>query len=127
MARSHVYLELWQARRVQGYLAVHLCAKIDLRDLAKEIHFTRCKFDRSFKASFGCTPGQYVRRMRIARAQKLMTLSRDPLRRIAVESGFADQSHFSRCFRSVVGESPAIWRTRRNDSFHQRPSSMSGC
>jgi AraC family transcriptional regulator len=116
---SHVSMELWQARCVQGYVAVHLHSKINLGDLAKVTQFSRCKFNRTFKASFGCTPGQYVRRMRVARAQNLMTASGDPLCQIATESGFADQSHFNRCFRKVVGESPAIWRARRCESLQE--------
>jgi AraC family transcriptional regulator len=112
-------MELWQARCVQGYVAVHLHSKINLGDLAKVTQFSLCKFNRRFKASFGCTPGQYVRRMRIARAQNLMAMSGDPLRQIAVESGFADQSHFNRYFRKVVGESPAIWRARRCKSLQK--------
>lgn len=111
--QRRVFMELWRARCVQGYVAVHLHSKINLGDLAKVTQFSRCKFNRTFKASFGCTPGQYVRRMRSARAQNLMTMSRDPLCQIAAESGFADQSHFNRSFRKVVGESPAIWRQRR--------------
>lgn len=110
--QRQAFMELWEARCVQGYVAVHLHSKIDLRHLAKAMKCSRSRFNRSFKASFGCTPGQYVTRMRIARAQKLMTLSRDPLRQIAAESGFADPSYFQRRFRKVVGESPAIWRAR---------------
>jgi len=113
---SRAFMELWQARCVQGYVAVHLHSKITLEDLAKAASSSRCKFPRSFKASFGCTPGQYVRRMRIARAQNLMTLSRDPLSRIAAECGFADESHFNRCFRKIVGDSPAVWRAQRCES-----------
>jgi AraC-like DNA-binding protein len=112
-AQGDVFMELWRARCVQGYVAAHLHSKIDLGDLAKMTQYSRCKFNRTFKASFGCTPRQYVRRMRIARAQNLMTMSSDPLCQIAAESGFADQSHFNRCFRKVVGESPSIWRARR--------------
>jgi transcriptional regulator GlxA family with amidase domain len=115
-SHRRVFMELWQARCVQGYVAVHLHSKIKLGDLARVMHFSQCKFNRIFKASFGCTPGQYVRRMRIARAQNLMTISSDPLRQIAVECGFADPSHFNHCFRKVVGESPAIWRARRYES-----------
>jgi transcriptional regulator GlxA family with amidase domain len=118
--QSHDFMELWQARCIQGYVAVHLHSKIDLGDLAKVTQFSRCKFNRTFKASFGCTPGQYVRRMRIARAQNLMTVSRDPLCQIAAESGFADRSHFARCFRQVVGESPANWRARRCGTLQKR-------
>jgi AraC family transcriptional regulator len=109
-------LELWRARCIQGYVAVHLHAKIKLGDLTKLTQFSRRKFSRTFKASFGCTPAQYVRRMRIARAQNLMTEFSDSLSQIAAECGFADQSHFSRCFRKIVGESPAIWRGRRPES-----------
>ncbi len=112
-----MFMEFWQARCVQGYVAVHLHSKINLGDLAQVTQFSRCKFSRTFKASFGCTPGQYVRRMRIARAQNLMTMFGDPLSQIAAESGFADRSHFSRSFRKVVGESPAIWRARHRKTL----------
>lgn len=111
-SEGRVFMELWQARDVQSYVAAHLQSKITLGDLARLTRFTRHKFTRRFKASFGCTPGQFVRRMRIARAQKLMMTSCDPLYRIAAASGFAGPSHFQRCFRKVVGESPAAWRTR---------------
>jgi AraC family transcriptional regulator len=105
-------MKVWQARCVQGYIAVHLHAKIRAGDLARVTQFNRSKFNRSFKASFGCSPYQYVRRMRVARAQKLMSISNTALGKIALECGFANQSHFSNCFRSVVGERPAAWRAQ---------------
>jgi AraC family transcriptional regulator len=104
------FMELWQARCVQGYIAAHLHSKIKTGDLATATHFKRGQFNRIFKASFGCTPCQYVKRMRVARAQNLMIISSSPLRQIALECGFADQAHFSNCFRRVVGERPAAWR-----------------
>jgi transcriptional regulator GlxA family with amidase domain len=61
-------MDLWQARCVQGYLAVHLHSKIDLGNLAEVMRFGRDEFNRAFKASFGCAPGRYIRQMRIARA-----------------------------------------------------------
>jgi AraC family transcriptional regulator len=33
-----------------------------------------------------------------------------PLSEIAISAGFANQSHFTRVFSSVVGVSPAAWR-----------------
>jgi AraC family transcriptional regulator len=112
--RRRNFMELWRARCVQGYVAVHLHAKIRMGDLARVTQFSQSKFNRTFKASFGCTPGQYVRRMRIERAQNLMTMSSDPLCQIAAECGFADQAHFSRCFRKFVGNPPALWRARQH-------------
>jgi transcriptional regulator GlxA family with amidase domain len=52
-----------------------------------------------------------------------MAMCGDPLRQIAAECGFANQSHFSHCFRKVVGESPAIWRTRRCKILQERQRS----
>jgi transcriptional regulator GlxA family with amidase domain len=115
-------MELWQARCVQGYVAIHLHSRIRLEDLARVTRFSECKLNRTFKASFGCTPGEYVRRMRVARAQNLMRIYSDPLRQIAAECGFADQAHFSRCFRKIVGEPPGIWRALRRKSSQKRHS-----
>jgi AraC-like DNA-binding protein len=118
--RGRDFMELWQARCVQGYIAAHLHSKIRTGDLARVTQFKRSKFNRIFKASFGCTPCQYVKRMRVARAQNLMVISSGPLSQVALECGFADQAHFSNCFRSVVGERPAAWRAQRlSDRFTQ--------
>jgi AraC family transcriptional regulator len=118
---ARAFMEFWQARRIHGYVTAHLHSKIKLHDLIRVTHFNQNKFNRIFKASFGCTPYQYVKRMRVARAQTLMMKSRDPLSQIAAECGFADQSHFSRCFLKVVGEPPATWRRRhRRSDLHLR-------
>jgi AraC-like DNA-binding protein len=39
-----------------------------------------------------------------------------PLAEIALVTGFAEQSHFNRVFKSVTGSSPAVWRRE-----HRRP------
>jgi|SRR5580692_9127532 AraC family transcriptional regulator len=110
---SEEFMEPWQARCVQGYISVHLQTKIKMASLARAAQFSSLRFKRAFRASFGCTPQQYVMRMRIERAQRLMSMCGDSLREIAVECGFADSSHFSHCFSSVVGERPSAWRARR--------------
>jgi AraC family transcriptional regulator len=110
---SDDFMESWQARCVQGYISVHLQTKIKMASLARVAQFSGYKFKRAFRASFGCTPQQYVIRMRIQRAQHLMSMCSDSLREIAAECGFTHPSHFSHCFSSVVGERPSEWRARR--------------
>jgi AraC family transcriptional regulator len=113
MRESDDFMEPWQARCVQGYISVHLQTKIKMANLARVAQFDRGRFERAFRASFGCTPRQYVIRMRIQRAQHLMNMCSDSLREISAECGFTDSSHFSHCFSSVVGERPSAWRARR--------------
>jgi AraC-like DNA-binding protein len=53
-------------------------------------------------------------RARITQAKQLMLEGDTPLARIATDVGFPDQSHFSRTFARVVGESPGLWRRNRS-------------
>jgi transcriptional regulator GlxA family with amidase domain len=46
----------------------------------------------------------------VERAQKMMVMTDQPVCQIARRCGFADQSHFARVFRRLVGPSPADWR-----------------
>ncbi len=65
---------------------------------------------REFRAHYGITVGQYIRRLRVQHACKLMQQSRMPLKEIAAVCRFADASHFSNQFKKVVGMTPAQYR-----------------
>lgn len=60
--------------------------------------------------------GLQLRRVtEFARAQRLLLAGDTDLCLIAIQTGFADQSHFTRVFRRVTGVAPARWqRDRRN-------------
>jgi AraC family transcriptional regulator len=100
----------WQVRCIQGYIAAHLHATIRMVDLAGVVQLGSHRFKRLFKASFGCTPHQYVIRRRVERAVSLMIMSKDPLSQISAECGFVDQSHLSNLFHKIVGVRPGTWR-----------------
>ncbi|HME40430.1 MAG TPA: AraC family transcriptional regulator [Steroidobacteraceae bacterium] len=103
----------WQARCIQGYIAVNLHTTISTMDLGRVVNFRPFRLNRAFRVIFGCTPHQYVIRRRIARAQSLMLMSNDSLGQIAAECGFVDQSHLSNLFYKVVGTRPGAWRRIR--------------
>jgi hypothetical protein len=52
----------------------------------------------------------YVAARRVEPAKLMVTSTRETLTQIALVCGLADQSHFKRSFRRVVGMSPALWR-----------------
>lgn len=64
----------------------------------------------AFRKSQDCTIGEYVRRRRVEHARKRISTSSDPLAQIAIESGFADQTHLTRAFRQITGMTPAQYR-----------------
>jgi AraC-like DNA-binding protein len=97
-------------QRVCGYIEAHLTEHIELEVLADITGFSRCYFARAFKQSVGMPPHYYLMQRRLERAQKLLAESNMSLAQIALESGFGDQSHFSRRFRLFLGVTPSAFR-----------------
>ena len=81
-----------------------------METIAKEAGLSRSHFHRAFRASMGAPPHRWLIERRIRRAQELMLTPDKPLAEIAIETGFADQPHFTRAFSKVVGASPGAWR-----------------
>ena len=100
----------WQARCIQAYIALNMHSTIRVMDLVRVVRFAPNRFDRVFKKTFDCTPHQYVMRMRIAHAQRLLLGTDDSLSKIAAACGFGNQSHLSNLFRKMMGQAPGEWR-----------------
>lgn len=91
------------------YIESNLDRTIGLSELAALVHVSRFHFSRLFKRSTGSTPIDFVEQSRIRRAQTLIIQTTLPLAEIALITGFADQSHFTRRFRNRVGCTPAAF------------------
>lgn len=97
-----------------------------LADLALSAGVHHTHLAREFRRSFGCTIGHYIRQRRVEFACHRLAASPDSLSRIAFQSGFADQSHFTRVFRRLVGMSPGVFRGRFAASRRGRPAYRPG-
>jgi AraC family transcriptional regulator len=103
-------LAAWQARRVVEYIEQHLGAKLTNEDIAAAIGLSKSHFSRAFKSTLGASPMAYVAGRRVERAKRMMVASAESLAEVALDCGFADQSHLNRQFRRAVGMSPGQWR-----------------
>lgn len=106
-------LASWQAKRACERLESDLGGKLTLEQIAAEFDLSVSHFSRAFRISTGLPPHQWLLRQRVKAAQQLMTVRDLPLSEIAISAGFANQSHFTRVFSSVVGVSPAAWRREK--------------
>lgn len=94
------------------YLKMHYLKPFDLEYLLKISAMSRSNFIKRFRIVAGVSPMQFVIRKRIAHAARMIAVSDLPISQIAIECGFCDSSHFSKCFRNVTGESPRAYRQR---------------
>ena len=84
--------------------------RISLTSLAARVGVHPATLARVFRRHYGCSVGDYVRRLRIERASQQLGSSDLPLAAIALGAGFSDQSHFSNTFRRLTGMSPSAYR-----------------
>ena len=103
----------WQLQRAKEFMEANLSTGVRLRDLAQLTRLSQSQFGRAFKASTGLAPHQWQMSLRINRAQQLILDGELSLAQIALVTGFSEQSHFTRVFRSKVGASPGSWRRDR--------------
>ena len=111
--RERQGLAPWQVRRVLAHIDANLGKPIRNKDLADSARRSEFHFNVAFRNSVGHSPHEYIIRRRMERAQGLMLSTDAPLSQVAFECGLADQAHFTRLFRRVVGETPAAWRRAR--------------
>jgi AraC family transcriptional regulator len=100
----------WQAKRVLAHIEANLASKLGTDDLANIAALSRSHFSRAFRLSLGLSPMAYVAMRRVERAKALISSTREPLAEVALACGFADQPHFNRRFRNLIGVSPGRWR-----------------
>ena len=93
---------------VRAYLKTNVNELVSTGDVARMSGLSECQVVRAFHYDFGLPPHAYHLRVRLAAACELLTRG-VAIARVALECGFADQSHLNRRFKSVYGVTPATW------------------
>lgn len=96
------------AGRIRDYIDHHYVKSISLVELSSVAGKSPFHLLRIFKERFGLPPHAYQIFVRIERSKALLLEGR-PLSSIAQEMGFADQSHFTRHFKRMVGITPRAY------------------
>jgi AraC-like DNA-binding protein len=100
----------WQERRAKELLSADLSGNIGLSELANACRLSSSHFSQAFKKAVGSPPHQWLLAQRVERAKQLLLNTDQSLCEIALATGFADQSHFTRVFSQRTKASPAAWR-----------------
>ena len=91
--------------RARAHLASSVGNWVPLTDLAQVAGLSPHHFARTFKASTGLPPHAYQIQLALEHAKHLLNQGL-PISQAALDAGFTDQSHFSRCFRQFTGATP---------------------
>jgi AraC family transcriptional regulator len=98
---------LQQAREV---ICEQFLESLSLSSVAELVGVHAAHLAKMFRRHYGCTLGDYVRRLRLDYASQLLARSERTLTTIALAAGFYDQSHFAHLFKLRFGVTPGVFR-----------------
>lgn len=108
----HGGLSGYDLRRLLAYLESNLASNLPLSDIALFAGLSTSHLKTVFRQSVGMPIHEYVIQRRLDRAKILLATRPQSITEIALECGFAHQSHMARHMRRVLGVSPREFRRR---------------
>jgi AraC family transcriptional regulator len=105
--RGHASLPRRRLARVLDFVRDNIASDLSLAELAKIAGVSPSHFKTLFKQSVGMPVHRYVIRRRVEYAAELLQCGDAPLADVALQAGFANQSHMARCMRRTLGVTPA--------------------
>ncbi len=92
------------------FISEHYSKKLTIKDICRALDCSKSSLLSLFKREYGITVGDYITSCRITKAKSLLEDEEISINDIAHETGFYDQSYFSKVFSSTVGITPSDYR-----------------
>ena len=92
------------------YIVANCHRNLPLEEVAQTVHLSPFYFSRLFKKEKGFNFADFITRVRLDRAKKLLLDPDYTVVRIATEVGYQDASYFCRVFRQAMGMTPNQYR-----------------
>ena len=103
-------IQLYERPSIQSVMEDNFLYNLMLEDFAKIALRSLPTFKREFKAIYKTTPGKWLLHRRLENANMLLNSTSKSVNEIAFESGFENNTHFSRVFKEKYGKSPLHFR-----------------
>ena len=97
-------------RQAQQWMLENLHRKINMPDVAEQIHMSLRSFNRLFVKETGMTPSDFLERGRLEKARRMIADADRPLKSIAFECGFMSDERMRHVFQKHLGLSPVVYK-----------------
>ncbi len=108
--KSKMGLSPFQVQRIQRYVLKHIDRPVQTSELAMVVDLSVHHFIRVFKKTTGETPHQFVTRLKLEEAKKLLLSTDESVIQVGMGVGCDNPSHFSQLFKSNFGIPPLQFR-----------------
>ena len=96
--------------KAENYINKNYMKDISLDDISRYCNISSYYFSKLFKQETGENYVEYLSRVRIENAKKMLTESEASIKEISYSVGFSDPNYFSRAFKKYEGVSPTEYK-----------------
>ena len=97
-------------KRLMAFVEVHWNnPKFNVSDFSKKMGFSKSQLNRNIKSLTGLSPNNFIKKLRLQRALKLLHEQKGNISEIAFETGFNTPAYFSKCFSDQFGILPSTF------------------
>ena len=101
-----------EVRKAQEFIENNYTEKLTVDQIAKMFYIGRRTFERRFKKATTNTVVEYIQRVKIEAAKKMLETSRENVNDVMFNVGYSDSKAFRNTFKKVVGYSPLEYRKK---------------
>ena len=102
------------AEQAKKFIDENISRKFLIGDICDRLNCSKSTLLTGFKRQYGITVNSYVTEMRLNMAIRLLGEGDMTINDVAGETGFSDQSYFSKVFSAKYGISPSEYRSRKS-------------
>lgn len=117
------HLRMERIKKMISFIENHISEEITVGDIASAAYISNTECERCFKGVLHTTPIQYLKQLRLQKAENLLTNTSMSVEVIASMCGFRDMSYFARSFRREYDANPLAYRKGKVHRF-VHPSSI---
>ncbi len=112
-------------QEVKGYMENNYSRNVSIQELAATSRLSPYHLSREFREYTGLPPHEYLTNYRVRLARRMME-DGEGIAETAAATGFVDQSHFTRCFKRIMGITPGLYLKCFNKNSVEVQESMAG-
>ena len=116
LQRSHSDKDI---RRIQDFIEQHYCDELYVNRLAEKFNISNRTLIRRFSEATGNTPLEYIQRVRVEAAKRLLEKGKERIEQVCIKTGYEDFNFFRKIFRRHTGLSPQEYRRRYAYMFNE--------
>ena len=97
---------------ILSYIDSNSAYDLRVSDIAEKCNMSYSYFAKSFKEIYGQSCKEYIEKIRLNKAEKLLKFTDMDIAQISQETGFSDSSHLIKCFRNKYNITPKQFRMK---------------